>query len=70
MNGKVETKMRKGTTSNIFEYAIDQIHRNMGSGYNNQSLGQHVDQTVTQLLHNFTSNRNTWNNYLHPVICL
>jgi hypothetical protein len=59
LKGKVEQYADRGETSNNFGYAVDQIDRNMGGGRNNQSLGNYVNQTTTQLLHDFTSNRNS-----------
>jgi hypothetical protein len=56
---KVEQYAGRGTTSNNFGYAVDQIVRNIGGGSNNQSLGGNENQAPAQLLHDFTSNRNT-----------
>jgi hypothetical protein len=58
--GKVEQYIGRATTSNNFGYAIDQICRNLRGGGNNQSRDGHANQVTMQLLHDFTSNRNTW----------
>jgi hypothetical protein len=58
IKGKTEQYTCKGSVSYNFVYIVDQIDRSMRGGCDNQSLGRYVNQAATQLLHNFTPNKN------------
>jgi phage-related protein len=70
LNEKVEQYKGRGPNSYNFEYTVDQIGRKLGGGRNNQSLSGHVNQTASQLFHDFTSNRNTEGKYLQLLVIL
>jgi hypothetical protein len=64
---KVQQSPSRGSSSNNFGYVVDQIGRNMGGGGNNQSLSGHINEAAKQLLHDFTSIRNTSFLYCHII---
>jgi hypothetical protein len=55
---KSEWEIDRDAASKNLGCHVDQRSRNMGGEGKNQSLGGQVKQAPTQLLHDFTSNRN------------
>jgi hypothetical protein len=54
----IEHSTGRVSTSDYFGYAIDQLGRNIVSGYNNKNIREQANQAAAQLLSALTSKRN------------